>query len=70
MKRSAHRVRLVFVAIIASLCVAPAFHAQTPDELDSTARARIEQARSSIVIVRAENESTQKSFSGSRFPHP
>ena len=60
MKRSAHRVRLVFVAIIASLCVAPAFQAQTPDELDSTARARIEQARSSIVIVRAENESTQK----------
>jgi TonB family protein len=60
MKRSAHRVRLVFVAIIASLCVAPAFQAQTPDELDSTARARIEQARASIVIVRAENESTQK----------
>jgi len=60
MKRSAHRVRFVFVAIIASFCVAPAFQAQTPDELDSTARARIEQARSSIVIVRAENESTQK----------
>ena len=60
MKRSAHRVRLVFVAIIASLCVAPAFQAQTPDDLDSTARARIEQARSSIVIVKAENESTQK----------
>src|SRR6185295_17615958 len=60
MKRSAHRVRLVFVAIIANLCVAPAFQAQTPDELDSTDRARIEQARASIVIVRAENESTQK----------
>ena len=60
MKRSAHHVRLVFVAIIASLCLAPAFQAHTPDELDSTARARIEQARSSIVIVRAENESTQK----------
>ena len=60
MKRSAHRVRFVFVAIIASLCVAPAFPAQTPDELDWTARARIEQACSSIVIVRAENESNQK----------
>lgn len=59
MKRSAHSVRLVVVSIIASLCVAPAFQAQTPDELDSTARARIEQARASIVIVRAENESAQ-----------
>ena len=59
MKRSAHRVRLVFVAIIASLCGAPTFQAQTPDELDSTARARIEQARDSIVIVRAENMSAR-----------
>ena len=59
MKRSAHCVRLIFVAIIASLC-APTFQAQTPDELDSTARARIEQARASIVIVREEsNESSQ-----------
>ena len=57
MKRSAHRIRLVFVAIIASLCVAPTFQAQTPDELDSTARARIEQACASIVIVRVENQS-------------
>jgi len=60
MKRSAHRVRLVFVAIIGSLCVAPTFQAQTPDELDSTARARIEEAAASIVIVRAEDPSTQK----------
>lgn len=59
MKRSAHRVRLVFVTIIASLCAATTFQAQTPDELDSTARARIEQARASIVIVRAENQSPQ-----------
>ncbi|MEN3327638.1 MAG: hypothetical protein V7638_2445 [Acidobacteriota bacterium] len=59
MKRSTHRVRLVFVAIIAGLCAGPTFQAQTPDELDSTARARIEQARASIVIVRTENESTQ-----------
>lgn len=59
MKRSAHREILVFVAIIASLCAAPTFQAQTPDELDSTARARIEQARASIVIVRAENETAQ-----------
>lgn len=56
MKRSTHRVRLVFVAIIASLCVAPTFQAQIPDDLDSTARARIEQARASIVIVRVENQ--------------
>ena len=59
MKRSAHRVRLVFVAIIASLCAAPTFQAQTPDELDSTARTRIEHARASIVTVRAENKSAQ-----------
>ncbi len=58
-KRSAHRVRLALVAIIASLFAAPIFQAQSPDELDSTARARILQARASIVIVRAENESTQ-----------
>jgi hypothetical protein len=49
MKRSAHRVRLVFLAIIASLPAAPTFQTQTPDELDSAARARIEQARASIV---------------------
>ena len=38
MKRSAHRVRLVFVAIIASLSAAPTFQAQTPDELPRVAR--------------------------------
>lgn len=57
MKRSAHLVRLVFVGIIASLCAAPTFQSQTPDEPDSTARARMEQARASIVIVSAANES-------------
>ena len=62
MKLSARPVRLILLAIIASLCSAPAFQAQTPDELDSTARARIEQARDSIVIVRTENESNQKVF--------
>ena len=70
MKRSAHRVRLVFVAIIASMCAAPTFQAQTPDELDSTARARIEQARASIVIVRVENRVNSISFSGSWLSYP
>ena len=59
MKRSAHLGRLVFVAIIASVFAAPALQSQTPDELDAAARARIEQARASIVIVKAENQSPQ-----------
>lgn len=62
MKLSAQPVRLILLAIIASLCSTPAFQAQTPDELDSTARVRIEQARASIVMVRAENMSTQEVF--------
>ena len=49
----------VLVAIIAMLCVAPISRAQAPNELSATARGRIEQARASIVTVRAENESAQ-----------
>ncbi|HET6854668.1 MAG TPA: TonB family protein [Pyrinomonadaceae bacterium] len=51
------RLRFVFVTLVVTLCVAPTFLAQTSDDLDSTARARIEEARNSIVLVKAENES-------------
>ncbi len=54
------RVRFVFVTLVFSLCAAPTFVAQTSDELDPAARARIEEARSSIVIVKAENDSAQR----------
>src|SRR6185295_4916441 len=43
-----------------SLCAAPTLQAQTFDELDSTVQARIKEARASIVVVRAANESTQQ----------
>jgi TonB family protein len=59
MKQSAHRERLILMAFIASLCAAPTFRGQTPDDLESTARSRIEEARSSMVVVKAENESGQ-----------
>jgi TonB family protein len=59
MKRSAHPGKLVIVAIIASLSAAATLQSQTPDDLDSAARARIEQARASMVIVKAENQSPQ-----------
>src|SRR3712207_5398227 len=59
MEQSASRVALVIVAIIASLCVELTSLAQSPNELDSAARARIEQARASIVIIKAENESAR-----------
>lgn len=52
--------RLVLVAIIAGLCAASISRAQAPNELDATARARIEQARASIVTVSSENESAQQ----------
>jgi TonB family protein len=54
------RVRSVFVTLVVSLSVAPTLLAQTSDELNATARARIEQARTSIVIVKAENEPLQR----------
>lgn len=47
------------VAILVTLCAASMSRAQAPDELDATARARIEQARASIVKLSAENESAQ-----------
>jgi len=49
-------VRSVFLTLVISLCVAPPLLAQTSDALDSSARARIEQAQNAIVIVIAENE--------------
>ena len=54
------RVRFVFMTLVVSLGVAPTLLAQTSGELNSTARARIEEARSSIVIVKFENESAQR----------
>lgn len=54
-----HDMRLVLIAIIAGLGAASICRAQSRNELDAAARARIEQARASIVTVRAENESSQ-----------
>jgi TonB family protein len=48
---------LVFVTLVVSLGAAPTLLGQSPDDLDRTARARIEEARGSIVIVKPENES-------------
>jgi len=53
------RLRFILVVVVISLGVAPTLLAQTSDELDATARARIEEARNSIVIVKPENESAQ-----------
>lgn len=44
-------VRVISVAMILALCAGATFSNQEPVELDSTARARIEQARDSMVIV-------------------
>lgn len=54
------RVIFVFVTLVVSLSAAPTLLAQTSDELDSTARAGIEEARGSIVIVKLENESDRR----------
>ena len=59
MSRSAHHVRLIFLALITSVSAAASLQSQTLDELTATARARIEQARASIVLVKAENDSGQ-----------
>ncbi len=54
------RVRFVLVILVVSLGAAPTLLAQTSGELDSTARARIEEARNSIVLVKAENKPAQR----------
>ena len=59
MKLSTTLSLLVTVAIIGSLCTAITSRAQTPVELDSAARARIEQSRVSIVTVTAEDDSAK-----------
>ncbi|HZI62513.1 MAG TPA: TonB family protein [Pyrinomonadaceae bacterium] len=67
MKQSVRRVTPIIVAIVASLWAGSTSLAQVPKELDSSARARIEQSRSSIVIVRVENESGQPVSQGVGF---
>ncbi len=59
MKQSVRCVTPIIVAIVASLWAGPTSLAQVPIELDSSARARIEHARASIIMVRVENESAQ-----------
>jgi TonB family protein len=59
MEQSTRRLRVMSVAMILALCAAVTFSNQEATELDSTARARIEQARSSIVIVKAVDESNK-----------
>jgi len=59
MSRSANDLRLIFVAMVALVLAGARIHSQTVDELSASARARIEQARASIVTVKAENESGQ-----------
>ena len=61
------RVRFVLVILVVSLGAVPTLLAQTPGELDSTARARIEEARNSIVVVKAENEPAQRVSQASGF---
>src|SRR5215213_77422 len=53
------RVKFVLVILVVSLGAVPLL-AQTPSELDATARARIEEARNSMVVVKAENEPPQR----------
>jgi len=53
------RFHIVFYSIAFILFAAATARAQIPNELDSYARARIEQARASIVLVTAENEAGQ-----------
>lgn len=59
MKLAMCRVTPVIVAIAASLWAGATSLAQIPKELDSSARARIEQARASIIVVTVENEAAQ-----------
>ena len=59
MEQSTRGVRVISAAMILALCAAATFSNQDSTELNSTARARIEQARSSIVIVEAVDQSNQ-----------
>lgn len=58
MKRTRCVVRLINLAIILALCGAAIF-SQDPNELDSRARERIEQARASIVMIKAVDQSNE-----------
>jgi TonB family protein len=55
----AHGVRVIFIAMILVWCGAAAFSNQDPAALNPTARARIEQARASIVRVKAVDQSNK-----------
>ena len=59
MKLAVCRVTPVIVAMIASLWAGATSLVQVPKELDSSARARIEQARASIIVVTVEDEAAQ-----------
>src|SRR5690242_7989276 len=52
-------VRVISVAMILALCAGATFSNQEPSELDSTARARIDQARGSMVIVTAVDQANK-----------
>ena len=53
------RVRAISVALLLALCAGATFSNQEPSELDAAARARIEQARDSMVIVTAVDQSNK-----------
>ena len=59
MDQSTRAVRLINVTMTLALCAAATFSNQDPSELDSMARARIEQARSSIVMVKVVDQSNE-----------
>jgi hypothetical protein len=59
MKQAFGCARLINIAIIVASCAAATFSDQNPNELNSTARERIEQAGASIVMVKAVDESNQ-----------
>jgi TonB family protein len=58
MKQSPRALRLINVALVVAGCVVATF-GQDQSELDSTASERIEQARASIVMVKAVDQSNQ-----------
>lgn len=58
MKESPCALRFINVAMVLAVCAVATF-GQDPSELDSTARERIQQARASIVMVKAVDQSNQ-----------
>ena len=58
MKQSPCALRFINVAMVLAGCAVATF-GQDPSQLDSTARERIEQARASIVMVKAVDQSNQ-----------